>query len=87
MPIAGAAAWITTNCPIPADMPGSRKHCCTGNVGCDLLQQFQPLSTQVIFELHEACDVAARLRQTIDKSRADRIRRYRKYDRDVALRP
>src|SRR5262249_40507119 len=62
------------------------KHCFTVNVGCVLLKQSQPLSTQVIFELHEACDVAARLRQTIDKSRANRIWRYRKYDRDVALR-
>ena len=60
------------------------KDCCTGNAGCDLFQQFQPLSTQTIFELHEACDVAARLRQTIDKSRADRIWRYREYDRNVA---
>src|SRR5215475_8022144 len=70
----------------PRRYGGIAKHCRTGDAGCDLSQQFQPLSTQTVFELHEAGDVAARLRQTIDKSRADRIWRYREYDRDVALR-
>ena len=56
------------------------KHYRTGNAGCDLFQQFQPFSTQIIFELHEACNIAAGLRQTIDKSGTHRIWRYREYD-------
>src|SRR6516162_4288696 len=46
--------------------------------GCNFFEQFQPFSTQAIFELHEAGGIAARLRQTIDEAGTDWIG----YDRE-----
>ena len=39
----------------------------------DLLEQFQPFPAQAVFERHKAGRVAARPRQTIDETGADRI--------------
>src|SRR5262249_22949080 len=49
--------------------------------GCDFFEQFQPFSTEAIFELHEAGGIAARLRQTIDEAGTDWIGDDREHDR------
>ena len=41
--------------------------------GCDLLQKLQPLATQTEVELHEASRIASRLREALDKARANGI--------------
>src|SRR5215469_17850453 len=48
--------------------------------GCDFLEQFRPFRTHLVVEDCEPGDVAARLRQTINKATADGIANIRKYD-------
>src|SRR5215475_6730895 len=42
-------------------------------VGCYLLEELHPFTTQAVFELHKARGVPARLRQACDEAGADRI--------------
>ena len=48
------------------------KDCRPCQAGHNLLEQLQPFSAQIVFELQEACDVAARPCQAIDEAGADR---------------
>jgi len=55
------------------------------DTGRDLLEQFQPLRAQPVFELHEAGGVAARLGQALDEAGANWIRHDHEYGRHDAL--
>jgi hypothetical protein len=50
----------------------------------DLFDQFKPLPAYAIFERSKAGDVAARPRQAIDQTRADRVGDNREHDRHRA---
>ena len=50
------------------------------------LENFQPFRTQIVFKQHKAGGVAARPRQTLDDTGADRIRGDHKHDWDGACR-
>src|SRR6516164_9692198 len=49
-------------------------------IGSNFLEQFHPFRTHTVVEICEPGDVAARLRQTINKASADGIGHQRKYD-------
>src|SRR6478752_98705 len=52
----------------------------------DLLEQFEPFSTQTVFKVHKAGHIAARSRQTVDEAGTDRVRNHCEYDRYRASR-
>ena len=60
--------------------PGLSQHSYTGNCRRDLLEQFEPLTTQSIFKRTEPGSIASRSSETIDETCADRIRNNRKHD-------
>jgi hypothetical protein len=75
---------MAPNWPIPAGYGGVPKDGCARHARCDLLEQFQPFSTDGVFELDKSGGVAARPRQTIDEAGADRVGDNHEHDRDSA---
>ena len=51
------------------------------HAGRDLFEQLQPFAAEAVFEQAESGDVAARTRQVLDESRADRIDNTHEYNR------
>src|SRR5262249_21350790 len=54
------------------------------HAGRDLFEQLKPLSAEAVLEPAESGDVAARTRQALDESRADRIDNTHEYNRHRA---
>src|SRR5215471_130739 len=71
MPTNGATDWRTANCPVSCT--GIAENCCVGHAWRNLLEQFQPLSAQVVFKHHKAGGVGARLREALDQARPHRV--------------
>jgi hypothetical protein len=70
--------------PDPGGYGGIPKHGHSRNAWCDLLDQFQPFPAQTVFEHEEAGGVAARPRQALDETSADRVYGEYEYDRHGA---
>ena len=70
--------------PLPGAGTGFQhpQHADTPDLWRDFLEQLEPFSGQVVFELEKAGGVAVRLRQAVDRAGADRIDRLREYDRN-----
>ena len=83
-PSDGATAWMAANWPIPAAMAGSRKTAARVTSGAIWLEQLQPFPAHAVFEHREAGGVAARPRQAVDETGADRIGDDREHDRHGA---
>src|SRR6516162_6521348 len=66
--------------PDPGRLAGISNDSRSRHAGRDLLEQFQPLAAQAVFELHKSGRVATRLCQTFDIAVADRIDALCEYD-------
>ncbi len=80
-PSDGAAAWRAPNSALPAGLAGFPDYDGARQLRRDLLEELQPLSAQIVFEIHETGGVASRLGQRIDDTGTDRIGNAHKYDR------
>jgi hypothetical protein len=67
---------MTANWPIPT----IAENCRVRHVWRNLLEQFQPLSAQVVFKHHKAGGVGARPRQAFDEARPHRVGSDDKHD-------
>jgi len=74
------ARSIPSAAPSSIGLSSTPNDCATADPRRDLLQQFQPLAAQAVFELHESGRVATRLCQTFDIAVADRIDALCEYD-------
>src|SRR4029453_4926522 len=59
--------------PSPRRDAGGTNGCDASHVWRDLLEQIKPFAAQAVFEQHEACNIAARPREVVDKTRAKRV--------------
>ena len=75
---------MTANWPIPGGYCRITKDRCSRHGGRDLFEQFQPFRAQIVFVQHEAGNVSARPRETIDIAGPDWIGDTHEYDRHNA---
>ena len=75
---------ITPNCAVPDVNKGSRMTAARGHTWRNFSEQFQPCTTDGVFEDAKAGGITARVRQAFDQAGPDRIGDAHKHDRHRA---